>query len=173
MKARFHPPRITAGLLAVAVALSGCAQRVPEVASSPGIYAAPEGVKFSVKVTPVKFALGEAVALEASLFNGSRDVFKRKFATGCTWDYEIAAENGRVVGPARACATVDGELRLEPGELRMIMREWGGNDDYFGAAEPLPPGRYSVTAGFIDESMRVIPMAEPVWIEIVAPRKRG
>lgn len=172
MKANLHASRVLVLLVATAVAF-GCSPRhKAEVEPSPGVYETPGGVKFSVKVTPAKFALGEAVALEASLFNDSHDVFEKKFTTACMWDYEIAAENGRVVGPSRMCAMALGELRLEAGELRMIMREWSGNDDYFGVGEPLPPGRYSVTAGFVDERTHVVPMAEPVWIEIMAPRKK-
>jgi hypothetical protein len=110
--------------------------------------------------------------LEASLFNGSDRAFEQKFATGCQWDYEIAADNGRVLGPFRACTMAGSELRLEPGELRVILRDWKGNDDYFGVSEPLSPGRYSITAGFVDAAMRVIPMAEPFWIEVVASGKK-
>jgi hypothetical protein len=149
----------------------GCAKQKDDYTPAPGTYATPGDVKFSVKVTPQKFALGEAVALEASLFNGNRDVFQKEFSSGCTWDYEVASSDGRVVGPSRMCAMAITELRLEPGELRMIMRNWKGDDDYFGVGEPLPPGRYSVTAGFVDEYTRVVPMAEPVWIEIIE-RKR-
>lgn len=160
-------------LLVLSVLAAGCAPRqAPELKPS-GVYESPGGLKFSVKVTPARFALGEPVSLEATLFNGSsRDAFKKSFATGCQWDYEVSTENGRVVAPSRMCAMAQSELRLEPGELRMILRDWKGNDDYFGAAEALSPGRYSVTAGFVDEHHRVVAMAEPVWIEIVAPRKR-
>jgi hypothetical protein len=54
----------------------------------------------------------------------------------------------------------------------MIVREWKGGDDYFGITEPLAPGRYLVSAGFLDENMRVIPMSEPVWIEVVAAKSK-
>jgi hypothetical protein len=159
--------------LASALVVVACAPRKsPEFEPSPGVYASPEGIKFTVKVTPSRFALGEPVSLEASMFNGGRDSFEKSFATGCQWDFEVAGDNGRIVAPSRFCTMAGSELRLEPGELRMILREWKGNDDYFGASEPLPPGRYSVTAGFVGEHTRVVPMAEPFWIEIVAPRTR-
>jgi hypothetical protein len=153
------------------VSLLGCAAHKGEITPAPGVYPTPGELRFSVKITPQKFALGEPVALEASLFNGNRDVFEKKFRSGCTWDYEIAASDGHVVGPSRMCAMAETELRLEPGELRMIMRNWKGKDDYFGVGEPLSPGRYSVTAGFVDEYTRVVPMAEPVWIEIVESKR--
>jgi hypothetical protein len=159
--------------LAWITAVTACARNpAPEFTPSPGVYAAPDELKFSVKVTPPRFRLGEPVSLEASLFNGSRHAFEKKFATGCQWDYEIAADNGRVVGPSRVCTMAGSELRLEPGELRVIMRDWKGNDDYFGVSEPLSPGRYAVTAGFVDDGMRLVPMAEPFWIEVVAPRTK-
>ncbi len=162
--------RTTAALFALAVA-AGCGPH-PETQKEPGVYEAPDGVKFSVKITPIRFAIGEPVSLEASLFNGGTRAYEKQFATGCQWDYEVANESGQVVAPSRICAMALSELRLEPGELRVIMREWKGNDDYFGAGEALPPGRYSVTAGFVDEHSRVVSMSEPVWIEIVAPRTR-
>jgi hypothetical protein len=152
---------------------TSCAPRPSGEPVRPGVYAAPDGIKFSIKVTPQRFSLGEHVTLEATLFNGRRDVFEMRFGTGCQWDYEVAAENGRVVAPARICTMAGSELRLERGELRGILREWSGGDDYFGAGEPLPPGRYSVTVGFVDAYTRVIPMVEPVWIEIVAGPRRG
>lgn len=162
----------TTALAWVAV-MTACARHPePEFTPSPGVYAAPDELKFSVKVTPPRFAVGEPVSLEASLFNGSDRAFEQKFATGCQWDYEIAADNGRVLGPSRICTMAGSELRLEPGELRVILRDWKGNDDYFGVSEPLSPGRYSITAGFVDASMRVIPMAEPFWIEVVASGKK-
>jgi len=129
------------------------------------------GIKFSVKITPERFSLGEPVTLEASMFNDGDDTYEKEFASGCQWDYEVATENGRVVAPSRMCAMALSELRLEPGELRVILREWKGNDDYFGAGGPLAPGRYSVTAGFVDEHTRVVAMSEPVWIEIVASKQ--
>ncbi len=160
-------------LMTAIVLVVGCAPRdEPEFTPGPGVYASPEGIKFTVKVTPARFALGDPVSLEANMFNGARDAFEMDFATGCQWDFEVAGENGRVVAPSRFCTMAGSELRLEPGELRVILREWKGNDDYFGASEPLPPGRYSVTAGFVDAHTRVTPMAEPAWIEIVEPRTR-
>lgn len=154
-----------------ALVIAGCAPH-KETEKTPGVYESPDGIKFSVKVMPLRFAIGEPVTLEASLFNGGTHAYEKKFATGCQWDYEVANESGRVVAPSRMCAMALSELSLEPGELRVIMREWKGNDDYFGAGEPLPPGRYSVTAGFVDEHTRVVPMSEPVWIEVVAPRTK-
>jgi len=155
----------------VIVAVAGCAPHKDKL-ESPGVYAAPDELRFTVKINPVRFSMGEPVSLEASLFNGGHGAFEKKFSSGCQWDYEVSTENGRVVAPSRMCAMALSELRLEPGELRMILRDWKGNDDYFGASETLPPGRYSVTAGFVDEHTRVVPMSEPVWIEIVAPKNK-
>lgn len=152
------------------VAVAGCAPHKDKM-ESPGVYESPDGLKFTVKVTPPRFAIGEPVQLEASLFNGGKGAFDRKFNTGCQWDYEVSTENGRVVTPARICTMATSELHLEPGELRMILRDWKGNDEYFGVNDPLPPGRYSVTAGFV-EGFRVVPMSDPVWFEIVAPKTR-
>jgi Intracellular proteinase inhibitor len=161
-----------AALVWIAV-MMGCARHPePEFTPSPGVYAAPDKLKFSVKVTPTRFTPGEPVSLEASLFNGGDQAFEKTFMTGCQWDFEIAADNGRVLGPSRVCTMAGSELRLEPGELRMIIRDWKGNDDYFGVSEPLTPGRYAVTAGFVDADTRVVPMAEPFWIEVVASGKK-
>jgi hypothetical protein len=84
------------------------------------------------------------------------------------WDFEVTAEDGRVVGPLRPCEGAGETLRLEPGELRMIVRDWQGRDRYFNAMEPLLPGTYKVTAGFVDENRHVIPMADPVTVVISA-----
>ncbi len=157
-------------LLAIALVVGCASHKGPELEPSPGIYESPDGVRFSVKITPKRFRMGDPVTLEASLFNGGKGAFEKEFSSGCQWDYEVSTENGRVVAPHRMCAMALSELRLEPGELRVILREWKGNDDYFGAAEPLPPGRYSVTAGFVDEHSRVVSMSEPAWIEILAPK---
>ena len=147
-----------------------CAPRGP-AEKEPGVYESPGGIKFSVKVTPPAFALGEPVTLEASLFNDGKEGFDQQFPNACVWNYQVANESGRVFGPNPMCATVVTDFHLEPGELRVIMREWKGNDRYFDLSEPLPPGRYSVTAGFVD-GPGIIPMSEPVWIDIAAPRKK-
>jgi hypothetical protein len=158
-------------VLAGALTLAACAprgHRAPGPAPPPGIEAAPGGLKFAVTVKPARFKPGDRVVLEATLFNDSRERFERKFPTSCTWDYEIAAMDGHVLGPVRTCKSGPDTLRLEPGELRMILRNWSGRERYFAAREPLKPGTYQVTAGFIDEHRRVVPMADPVTIEILA-----
>jgi hypothetical protein len=162
-----HPLLI---MLVLALVLAGCAPRArhAEPPPPPGVAPAPPGLKFSVKVKPTRFTLGERVVLEATLFNDSTGSFEQEFPTACTWDYEITAEDGRVLGPERTCEPPGEELRLEKGELRMIMREWSGRDRYFNAYQPLAPGTYRVTAGFIDENHRVVSMADPVTIEILA-----
>lgn len=155
--------------LATVIAIAGCGgyrqPREPELELPPGIEKAPGGLKFSVKVTPTRFKLGERVMLEATMFNDSEDRFERQFPTACVFDYEVAAST-RVLGPSRMCAQTVTDVVLEAGELRMIMREWSGNDRYFDAHEPLGPGVYQVTAGLV-EGGRVIPMADPVTIEIL------
>jgi hypothetical protein len=133
----------------------------------PGVTQAPKGLKFAVKVTPTRFKAGERVSLEATMFNDSEKRFEKTFSTSCTWDYEVATESGRIVGPARTCDATEGEIVLEPGELRMIIREWSGSERYFSGPEHLPPGSYKVTAGLMDEWQRVIPMADPVTIQIL------
>ena len=110
----------------------------PEMPLPPGVAEAPKGLKFSVKITPTKFKLGERVSLEATMFNDSEKRFQKSFKTSCTWDYEVANETGRVVGPERKCEPMGAEIVLEPGELRMIIREWGAGNDYFGAPEKMP-----------------------------------
>jgi hypothetical protein len=147
----------------------GCAghkPREPEMEPPPGIEEAPGDLKFSVKVTPTRFKMGERVVLEATMFNNSDRKFEKEFPTGCIFDYEIAA-NARVLGPSRMCTQAFSELVLEPGEMRVIMRDWSGNDRYFDALEPLGPGTYQVTAGLV-EGGHVVPMADPVTIEILA-----
>jgi hypothetical protein len=105
------------------------------------------------------------VKLEATMFNDSSDKFEQTFPTACVWDYEIAGD-ARIFGPSRQCAMTETTIALEPGELRMIIRDWGGNDRYFDALAPLEPGTYQVTAGLI-ENQRVVAMADPVTIEIL------
>jgi hypothetical protein len=78
----------------------------------------------------------------------------------------VTAEDGRVVGPVRACEGGGESLQLEAGELRMIVRDWQGRDRYFNAVEALLPGTYQVTAGFVDENRHVSPMADPVTVVI-------
>jgi hypothetical protein len=170
-----HPKRISSRIVLIIVALVlcvSCARREPEISPAPGVYPAPEDTKFSVKVTPSRFSIGEPVSLEASLFNGGKEAFHKEFPTGCQWDFEVADESGRVLTPPRICTMALSDLHLEPGELRMMVREWKGNDDYFGITEPLAPGRYSVSAGFLDEHMRVVPMSEPAWVEVVAAKSK-
>jgi hypothetical protein len=155
--------------LAVVAGCVGRGQRAGEPAPS-GEAAAPEGIKFLITITPTRFVLGERVTLEASLFNEGGKAFERDCPTSCVWDYEVTTPDGRRVGPARECLPEPTELRLEAGELRMIMRNWSGRDLYFGAAERLEPGTYRVTAGFVDEAGRVVPMMEPVDVDIVKGR---
>lgn len=156
--------------IAIVSGIAGCGgQRPrkgePEMPLPPGVAEAPKGLKFSVKITPTKFKLGDRVTLEATMFNDSEKGFQKSFNTSCTWDYQAAAETGRIVGPERKCEPAGGEIVLEPGELRMIIREFSGNS-YFGA-EKMSPGFYKVTAGLMDEFQRVIPMADPVTVEIM------
>jgi Intracellular proteinase inhibitor len=155
--------------VAIILAMAGCAghraAKEPEMPLPPGISAAPGGLKFSVKITPTRFKRGAHVKLEATMFNDSDKKFEKTFPTACAWDYEIA-QNARVLGPSRMCAQAETEIVLEPGELRMIVREWGGNDRYFDANQALAPGTYQVTAGLIEDG-RVVPMADPVTIEIL------
>jgi hypothetical protein len=151
--------------------MAGCAghrahEAEPDMPLPPGVSEAPKGLKFSVKITPTKFKLGQRVTLEATLFNDSAGKFEQHFPSSCMWDYEIAS-GGRVIGPGRTCDPAPADLALEPGELRMIMRDWTGNDHYFDAHEKLLPGIYQVTAGLIDEHQQIIPMADPVTIEVV------
>lgn len=146
--------------------VGGQRPREPELTLPPGVAEAPKGLKFSVKITPTSFKIGERVSLEATMFNDSEKKFEQSFKTSCTWDYEVANESGRVVGPERACDPVKGEIVLEPGELRMIMREWNAGQRYFSGAQQIDPGFYKVTAGLLDEFHRVIPMADPVTIEV-------
>lgn len=160
------------GACAVAfmLVMAGCAghegpRKEPEMPLPPGVSPAPKGLKFSVKITPTKFKLGEHVKLEATMFNDSSDKFEQTFPTACVWDYEIAGD-ARIFGPSRQCAMTETTIALEPGELRMIIRDWGGNDRYFDALAPLEPGTYQVTAGLI-ENQRVVAMADPVTIEIL------
>lgn len=157
-----------AGIMALIIAVAGCAghkPRKPEVEPPPGIEEAPMGLKFSVKVTPARFRLGERVVLEATMFNDSEKRFEKEFPSACIFDYEIAAD-ARVLGPDRMCAQAITDVVLEPGELRMIVREWSGNDHYFDAREQLAPGVYQVTAGLV-EGGQVVPMADPVTIEVL------
>ena len=149
------------------MACAGHAPRQPEMPLPPGVVAAPKGLKFSVKITPTRFRIGQTVKLEATMFNESAKKYEETFPTGCVWDYQIATETAQVVGPGRMCTQAFTEVTLEPGELRMIVREWSGNDRYFDAHSRLEPGLYKVTAGLLDEHQRVIPMADPVTIEVL------
>ncbi len=167
--------RPTSILLSIAVlAVAGCARFAerPGEEEIPGITTPPGEIRFSVRVTPPRFVGGDRVSFEASMFNDSKDSFKKKFRSTCVWDYELLAEDDRPVRPPRVCEPMDSVLVLEPGELRMIVRDWGGRDRYFGVPRPLAPGKYRVVAGFMDASGRVVPMSVPVEIEVLATRSR-
>lgn len=166
---RIHAITGRVAVFALIVAMAGCAghaPREPGTEPAPGIEQAPKGLRFSVKVTPTRFKMGERVVLEATMFNDSDKKFEKEFPTACIFDYEIAS-NARVLGPSRMCAQAITDLALEPGEMRVIVREWSGNQRYFDAIEPLTPGTYQVTAGLV-EGGQVVPMADPVTIEILA-----
>jgi hypothetical protein len=158
---------VTCAIVAI-VAIAGCTghqPRDPELEPAPGTEEAPKGLRFSVKVTPARFKMGERVVLEATMFNDSDSKFEKEFPSACIFDYEIAS-SARVLGPSRMCAQAVTDLALEPGEMRVIMREWSGNQRYFDATEPLAPGTYQVTAGLVGDG-QVIPMADPVTVEIL------
>ena len=72
----------------------------------------------------------------------------------------------RVLGPEQICTQATTTLTLEPGELRMIMRDFSGSK-YFELDESLAPGAYNVAAGLI-ENGRVVPMSDPVTIEVLS-----
>jgi predicted small lipoprotein YifL len=161
-------------LAAAVTALAGCGvrgKRGPgEVAPGGSVVPAPAKLKFLITITPSRFAIGERVSLEASLFNEGEKAYEQSCPTSCVWDYEVTTLDGQRVGPARECLSEKTELRLEPGELRMIMRNWSGRDHFFGAAERLVPGTYLVTAGFVDGDGRVVPMMEAVEVQVVKGR---
>jgi hypothetical protein len=169
------------GRAAVAVACGvvllagGCAKHGARNAAPgeiPGVAPAPGGLKFSVSIRPQRLALGQRLYMEASMFNDSEHVFKKDFSTGCAWDYEVLDENGAVVGPVHTCAdSAQAKIQLEPGELRMIVREWKGHDKYFSGPADVGPGRYQIVAGFVGKDLRVVAMSAPVWVEIT-PRVR-
>ncbi|HET6463757.1 MAG TPA: BsuPI-related putative proteinase inhibitor, partial [Candidatus Krumholzibacteria bacterium] len=112
-----------------------------------------------------RFKLGEHVKLEATMFNDSEKKFEKDFPTECQWDFQVARDL-RILGPNRMCAQALSNLALEPGEMRMIVREFGGND-YFELDEKLTPGTYKVSAGLL-ENGRVVPMSDPMTIEVLA-----
>ena len=157
--------------LVIAVALAGCVgghrgpRDEPEMPLPPGVNEAPKGLKFSVKITPSRFRLGEHVKLEATMFNDSEKKFEKDFPDACTWYFQVARDT-RVLGPTQMCAQTQTELVLEPGELRMIMRDFSGSK-YFELDESLAPGAYNVAAGLI-ENGRVVPMSDPVTIEVLS-----
>lgn len=158
---------------AILAIVGGCERgvREPEPSEIPGIYEAPKGLRFSLTVRPQTLTLGQRVYMEASLFNDSDRLFKQSAPNGCHWSYEVLAEDGHRVGPVHTCVdSASSDLRLEPGELRMIVREWAGRD-YFDGLETVAPGRYEIVVGLMSRDVRVIPMAQPVWIEI-KPRAR-
>lgn len=162
-----------AGWLACAALLlaAGCARQAKGPPPIPGVTPAPAGLKFSVTVRPRRVTLGQRVHMEASMFNDSEKSFHKSFDTGCAWDYEVMDENGVVVGPVHTCAdSARAEIDLAPGELRMIVREWKGHD-YFNGPSAVGPGRYKIVAGLVDRDLHVVPMSEPVWLEI-DPRSR-
>jgi len=164
--------RITTLLLCAMVVVAGCAprgERAGEEETIPGVAPAPKGLKFSVRVAPLRFNAGDRVTMEASLFNDSEDSYKKKFHSHCIWDYEITTPDGVPLRAARECIPQDTTVVLAPGELGMIVREWSGRQRYFNAAQPLAAGRYLIVAGFLDQG-RVIPMSVPVEIEVMQGR---
>jgi hypothetical protein len=136
----------------------------PEMPLPPGVFEAPEGLKFSVKITPSRFKIGEHVKLEATMFNDSDKKFEKDFPTGCTWYFQVA-HDVRVLGPTLMCTMAGSSLALEPGELRVIVRDFSGSK-YFEIDQTLTPGTYQVSAGLV-ENMSVVPMSDPVTIEIL------
>ena len=168
----FRPTLLALALTGIA-ALSGCALRGERPADHdevPGVVPSPRGLQFAVRVVPLRFAPGDRVSLEASLFNDSEDSYKKKFRSRCIWDYELTTLEGIPLSGARECVPQDSTMVLAPGELRMIVREWSGRQRYFNAAQPLVAGRYRIMAGFLDASHRVIPMSVPVEIEVLERR---
>jgi len=159
-----------AGAVAMLVALSGCAglnppHGEPEMPLPVGTQPAPDGLKFSVKVTPSRFRLGDSVKLEATMFNNSGKRFERDFPSGCQWSFQVTRDV-RILGPAVICTQMTTRLVLEPGELRMIVRDFGGSDRYFELNDPLRMGTYQISAGLI-ENGRVVPMSDPVTVEVL------
>jgi hypothetical protein len=130
------------------------------------VSAAPDGLRFSVRVSPSRFRPGQRVLLEASLFNEGDDDWEKDYDSSCIWDYEITNEFGDPLRAERGCLPHDSTVVLAPGELRMIVREWSGGR-YFNARSVLTPGKYRVVAGFLDEARRVIPMSPPVEVEVM------
>lgn len=164
-----HSRRFVIGALIIAVAMAGCVgghrpRNEPDMPLPPGVSEAPKGLKFSVKITPTRFRLGEHVKLEATMFNDSEKKFEKDFPDACTWYFQVARDT-RVLGPTQMCAQTLTTLTLEPGELRMIAREFGGGA-YFELNEKLTPGLYQVSAGLIEHG-RVLPMSDPVAIEVL------
>jgi hypothetical protein len=167
-----HLVILLAGLCLLA-GLAGCAhrgERAGEEEVIPGVSPAPRGLKFAVRVAPLKFTPGDRVTLEASLFNDSEDSYKKKFRSHCIWDYEITTPDGIPLRAVRECIPQDTTMVLAPGELGMIVREWSGRQRYFNTAQPLSAGKYRVVAGFLDEG-RVVPMSVPVEIEVMERTK--
>jgi hypothetical protein len=165
-----HLKRFGLGALLIAVAMVGCVgghrgpSDEPEMPLPPGVSEAPGDLKFSVKITPTRFKLGEHVKLEATMFNDSEKKFQRDFPSGCQWNFQVARDT-RVLGPELVCTMEASQLTLEPGELRMIARDWSGSR-YFELDETLRPGTYLVSAGLV-ENGRVVPMSDPVTIEVL------
>ena len=159
--------------LCLAAVLAACAPRGERPGTEetiPGVTPAPGGLKFAVRVAPLRFNPGDRVTLEASLFNDSEDSYKKKFKSHCIWDYEITTPDGVPLRATRECIPQDTTMVLAPGELGMIVREWSGRQRYFNAAQSLVAGRYLVVAGFLEEG-RVVPMSVPVEIEVLSRQK--
>jgi hypothetical protein len=163
---------VALGVLCALVACAPHGGKPGESEEIPGEVPAPGGIKFSVRVAPLRFAAGDRVSLEASLFNDSEDTFKKKYPTHCIWGYALTTLDGVSLERARECVPQDSTMVLAPGELRMIVREWSGRERYFNANQPLAVGKYQVVAGFLDKDFRVVPMSAPVEIEIM-PRRGG
>lgn len=155
----------------LAFGAAGCAMHTAHEEKAgeeiPGVTPAPKGLKFSVRVAPLTFALGDRVSLEASLFNDSEDEYKKKFRSRCIWDYDLTTIDGVSLRAARECIPQDTTMVLAPGELGVIVRQWSGRERYFNASQPLAPGRYHVVAGFLDADHHVIPMSAPVEIQVL------
>ena len=98
-------------------ALAGCAhrgERAGEGEVIPGVSPAPRGLKFAVRVAPLKFTPGDRVTLEASLFNDSEDSYKKKFRSHCIWDYEVTTLDGIPLRAVRECIPQDTTMVLAP-----------------------------------------------------------
>jgi hypothetical protein len=128
--------------------LLACASAQSDALGS-GAATTPPGVTFTVVPAKGSFGPGETVQAALKIENGSTEVVRFQFRTGCQTNFEIGVVD-RIVFHSRvhtACTQALTTLELAPGENASRPFSWNRQDD---SGVPVPPGVYRVIAFLAD-----------------------